>query len=352
MLSVHTPPAGKAPAGTGHGRPMRLLGGMLLTLSVLGFIGVIVVAGSALDSGAAFGAGIVGQILVGLVAFAGVKFLKRGKQIGALSAQALLENDSRPPVVYLRSFQDDAAAAEGALKVLPLGGGAIMGGMIALLDAAGGTATEEEQLAEALRDVGPFVAVGKPGEKLPELGAARMYLQDSEWKDKVHDLMSRASLVVLRAGRTDGLWWEAQMAAAIVKPERLVVLLPYQRAQYELFRSNAETIFGRRLPDYPQGKKESAAGSVQGILYFEPDGTPHFLQPQGSFRGAKPWVGSFKVTLQPVFKQLHVDVTIPKMSLGKALLFLLLVVLSPILALAALFVVFWVIGQVVALLGN
>ena len=200
--------------------------------------------------------------------------------------------------------------------------------------------------------MGPFVAVGKPGEKLPELGAARMYLQDSEWKDKVHDLMSRASLVVLRAGRTDGLWWEAQMAAAIVKPERLVFLLPYQRAQYQLFRSNAETIFGRRLPDYPQGKKESAAGSVQGnSCTSSPTGRRTFSNP-GFLPGCETLGGSFKVTLQPVFKQLHVDVTIPKMSLGKALLFLLLVVLSPILALAALFVVFWVIGQVVALLGN
>ncbi len=283
------------------------------------------------------------------MAFAGVKVLKRGKQIGALSAQALLSKDSRPPVVYLRSFHDDAVASEGSLKVLPLGGGAIVGGLIGLLDMAGGTATEEEQLAEALRDVGPFVAVGKPGEKLPELGAARMYLQDSEWKDKVHDLMSRASLVVLRAGRTDGLWWEVQTAAAIVKPERLVLLLPYQREQYELFRSKAESIFGRRLPDYPQGKKKGAAGSVQGILYFEPDWTPRFLQPQGSFRGAKPWVGSFKLTLQPVFKQLHVDVKIPKLSVWKALLYLLL---FPIVALVAVFVVLFVIGQVIALFGN
>jgi hypothetical protein len=51
-----------------------------------------------------------------LIAFVGLKCLKHGKQLGAESAQQLLAEDTRPPVVYLRSFQDDAVADRGSLS--------------------------------------------------------------------------------------------------------------------------------------------------------------------------------------------------------------------------------------------
>jgi len=88
----------------------------------------------------------------------------------------------RQPVVYLRSFSDDRPAAR-------LNGGR----------------TEEEHLAAVLEPVGPFVAVGRPGEPLPELGARRMYLKDAEWKDVVERLIRSAKLVVIRTGNGPGL---------------------------------------------------------------------------------------------------------------------------------------------------
>jgi hypothetical protein len=333
---------------TAHGS-LRFLGKALLALSVLLFLSAAFVAETALDSGTAweiFGAGVT---LAFLAALAGAKCLKKGKQLDALSAQDLLIRDNRPPVVYLRSFQDDAVAAEGSLNVMPLGGGFIMGGMVAILDSLGGIMSEEEQLAEALKDVGPFIAIGRPGEKLPQLGASRMYLPDSEWRGKVSDLMSRASLVVLRAGKSDGLLWEVQTAAKSVRPEKLLILLPYEREQYDLFRAQAEKFLSHRLPDYPVGKRKVTAGSVRGILYFGPDWTPHFLEPKALARSAKPWVAVFKTTLQPVFKQLHVDVKLPRPNYWKVLLW---VVLSPVLVLLAVFAVLAVLHFILKLLGD
>ena len=167
------------------GRPLKFLGNALLTLSWLGLLGVIIAFRTVpLNSGETWLTLGAGATAVFLIAFIGVKCRKRGKQMGVESAQALLAEDNRPPVVYLRSFQDDSVTAEGTLSTPELGafGGALVGGMLEDLDLAGGTVTEEEQLAEALKDVGPFVAIGKPGEKLPQLGASRMYLQDSEWR--------------------------------------------------------------------------------------------------------------------------------------------------------------------------
>lgn len=77
----------------------------------------------------------------------------RGKKTGALYARCLIEQDKRPPVLYLRSFKDDPAGA-----VVPMIG--ILGRAAVVL----GMQTEEEQLAEVMDQVGPFLAVGKPGE--------------------------------------------------------------------------------------------------------------------------------------------------------------------------------------------
>ena len=51
--------------------------------------------------------------------------------------------------------------------------------------------TYEERLARTLRKVGPFVAVGDPTERLPLLGAARMYAADEEWQETVDELTAR-----------------------------------------------------------------------------------------------------------------------------------------------------------------
>ncbi|HTN50339.1 MAG TPA: hypothetical protein VMK32_13000 [Burkholderiaceae bacterium] len=323
-----------------------MLGSTLLAISIIGLLGVLVLAGAALDSATGWATLAIGLSIVFFAAFAGTRLLKRGKQTAAVSAQAALAQDARAPVVYLRSFQDDPIAGEGSLSPSMLGGGAIVGGMVALLNMAGGVASEEEQLAEALHALGPVVAVGKPGEKLPQLGAARMYVQDSEWRQVVRGLMSRAGLVVLRAGKTDGLWWEVQTAAEIVSPERIVFLLPYEREQYEQFRSRAATIFRHPLPEYPAGKRRGNAGSVQGIIYFERDWTPHFRQPEGFYQTPKAWLLVFRVMFQPVFEQLGVDVKLPKRSVWKLLM---LVVLAPIAALAATIVVMALIGALIRL---
>ena len=327
----------------GDGRALRALGLTLLALALLGLMFVMSLPKLTVDPGDGWVAMLVGLPIDFVVAFAGVKVLKRGKQRSALSVQAALAQDRRAPVVYLRSFQDDAVAAQGSLAASTFGGGAIVGVFVSLLNAAGGVASEEEQLAEALRDVGPFVAIGKPGEKLPELGAARMYVQDSEWQDVVRSLMARAALVVLRAGKSDGLRWEIRTAAEMVRPERIVLLLPFEREQYEAFRSQAARSFPRLLPEYPAGKAQGAAGSVKAIVYFASDWTPHLLQPARFVRTpVKPWVLAFRATLRPVFDQLGVVVQRPKTSVAKILV---LVVLVPLGAVVGLFLILGLVAR-------
>lgn len=322
--------SGEKRSGTTRVKLLMWLGRTLIAVSVVGFIcGFVAFQVARVQSpDMLWKLAAVGLPLVLLVMVGGVTCYKLGKQLGTMSAQAMLDQDLRAPVVYLRSFQDDAVAAVGSDYP----------GRGALWTFVSAIATEEEQLAQVMKDFGPFIAIGKPGEKLPELGAARMYLEDSEWRDKVRELMSRANLVVLRAGTTDGLWWEVETAAKIVSPEKILFLLPYEREQYDAFRLKAEKYLPCRLPDYLTGKKKITAGSIRGILYFEPDWRPHFLELKGFDRAefTKPWVRTFKTTLEPVYGQLHVEWRKPRSNLYWVVP---LVVLSPVLAFGALYLV-------------
>ena len=64
-----------------------------------------------------------------------------------------------------------------------------------------------------LDGIGPFVAIGDPKEKLPDLGAARLYVSD-EWREVVIELLARVSLVVMRVATTEAVRWELQQVVS------------------------------------------------------------------------------------------------------------------------------------------
>jgi hypothetical protein len=124
--------------------------------------------------------------------------------------------DSRPDVLYLRSFRADASMAKRL-----------------------GLSTEEEDLAEAVRPFGDLIAIGRPGERLPLPGAARTYFTNDEWQTQVLERMSQAPLVILRAGESDGLLWECRQAFTTLPPKRVVILvLDLKAAEYERFTAD------------------------------------------------------------------------------------------------------------------
>jgi membrane protease YdiL (CAAX protease family) len=241
----------------------------------------------------------------------------RGKRRCAPSAERVLSTDTRPPVVYLRPFQDDSFAGQGVVEpdipgphptYLPIWV----------------PETEEEQLAQVMNEIGPFVAVGRPGETLPHIGAARMYLEHDEWKDDVLRLISSAKLVVLRAGETGSFLWEFEAVLKHVAPEKIVVLIPFEAPQYHAFRVKVQRVmpnlpfhlplyFGKlRQRSWVERFKDwmsttEVQGSIRGILYFTPRWECHFLELRGFGGGiANPLARAFKITLEPVFQQLGV----------------------------------------------
>ena len=137
---------------------------------------------------------------------------RRSRQYGALGADEAMARDPRPPVLYLRSFADDGASMIEASRWSLIRRGTRLAAPV----------TPEQEIAEFLARIGPVVAIGKPGEPLPELGAARLYVSDEQWQDKVLELMRQAALVVVRLGASPGLLWEIERSLERLPRRRLV----------------------------------------------------------------------------------------------------------------------------------
>jgi hypothetical protein len=214
------------------------------------------------------------------------------KKTHALSANIILKKDSRPPVIYLRSFCNDITT----------------GFVLNHLNFVETTKSEEEQLAKVLNDIGPFIAIGKPGEVLPTLGAARWYVEDKNWKDNIINKLQIAKLVVIRIGATKGLIWEIQETIKQVKYSNILLLVPNDRFQYEDFLTVTKGLFKYNLPSYPISKNLMPDyRTIRGFIYFSEDGTAIYkdFKPPPLFLSRKyeDLVPIFKLGFKPIFEQ-------------------------------------------------
>ncbi|MFD6181483.1 hypothetical protein [Streptomyces goshikiensis] len=309
MSSPQHEPHGRAGFGgaAGAGTPAqqsRLKGRVLMaTGSALLLIGSLGVHGARLltsGMGGFLDAALRNMVIVliggGVICGTGGLLYSRGQQHLQAPAEEVTANDSPAPVLYLRSFEDDSVT-----KRSHLAGSYAIGFQ---------QFTEEQELTLALSPAGPVIAVGQPGEQLPLVGAHRLYM-DEDWQNRVIELMTRARLVVLRLGTTEGVWWEFEQALARVGPERLLLLVPSDSEDaYEHFRQRAHPCISLpALPDPPALGLRHSRMSVRGALFFAPDWTPHFIDlhraPMPLMRGSEARVEFVRKALEPVFAQLR-----------------------------------------------
>lgn len=123
-----------------------------------------------------------------------LKFYKHIKRKNLKVIEYLeLINHSNKFSLYLRSFEDD-----GKSRLLPVS-------LFTLT--LQGSATYEEEIVNIFKNQN-LIAVGKPNEKLPELGAKRLYISDETWKEKVSNLVDHASIIIIKPNFSEGLVWE------------------------------------------------------------------------------------------------------------------------------------------------
>ncbi|MER6917794.1 hypothetical protein ABT314_01765 [Streptomyces spiralis] len=213
----------------------------------------------------------------------------------------------QPVVLLLRSFADDEGMASiqtGSMKYGPWGAD---------------TDTEEEQLRKAVAPFGTMVALGRPGDRLPQVGAGRHYSSDLEWQRQVLAALDRAVLVLLVCGPGRSLRWEVEQVVARCDAERLVLIGVRDAAQYESFRGALQDVFPKGLPptseDGESWRKlwEAPTTFVREAVWFDADWTPH-ITPLGSDddpafdtgRLVDPhaWVKSaFPLAIRPVYQR-------------------------------------------------
>lgn len=257
-----------------------------------------------------------------IVGSIGLWCVRRGKKLKIPSAKDLLANDPRAPVLYLRSFGADGAEIPSTANGQPL---SMYGVMLE-------SPTEEEDLAKVFSRIGPFIAIGNPDEKLPELGASRMYVSHENWQTEVHKLMAEAQLIVLRAGVSEGFLWELQSITKVCDPKRAVLYLPFlpipahQKKKknppedpYQEFRSKANA----RLP-HPLPEERGTAR----FITFQDDWTPQALEGRSGPRAEISVTGSQALAKQreliPVFERLGINTKPFQRSILRSLLRILL----------------------------
>jgi hypothetical protein len=272
------------------GWPLRILGIVLM----LGAAGLAIGASGVLvaGEGALKAAAIPIMAVAGVLAPTGVAAWRHARQHLALTAAEALGRDPRPPVVYLRSFRDDRLAGEER-RIDPR---------------FARSYSEEEQFAMAMGRIGPFVAVGRPGEHLPQLGAARVYVTDERWQETVAALIAQARLVALRIGGSKGLRWEVERAVRMLSPDRLLLLVPPGEYGYEAFRAWAGGYFPHGLPDYEAPRKRRVEHLA--AIYFEFDWRPRFVRLDWEEAAPRAALGAILRGLRPIAWQHRVPDTV------------------------------------------
>lgn len=180
-----------------------------------------------------------------------------GLRLMSTGNDQLLLADHRQPVLYLRSFAADVSLTDSWWDLLFGSGESI-----------------ERALGKTVRPVGPLLAIGLPNERLPPLGAIRLYVDHDRWQQVVVDLVAAASIVILRLGDSEGFWWEFKHVFQTCEPQKVLILLPtrHRDRQYNDFRQRAATISPTLLPT------DSAKAF---FLTFGPNWVPVLLSKDG-----------------------------------------------------------------------
>lgn len=119
------------------------------------------------------------------------------------------------PIVFLRSFEDDRLTirADGTRSLVDL---------LTLHRHVG----YERVLVASSRHLGPVLALGEPGERVPPLGAFRVYFEQDDWKAGVSSLLENATYLVVSLGKTPSVTWEVSRLKELGLLDRTVFVVP------------------------------------------------------------------------------------------------------------------------------
>jgi hypothetical protein len=146
--------------------------------------------------------------VIAVVLIAARALWRVGTRFNLRQRDAIILKD-KPPVLLLRSFVDDVAGIPPNALIPRL---------------LWRRKRLEETIGAELTRAGPFVAIGKPGERLPQIGAHRLYVGDADWQNVVTSYIARAEPIILIAGKTTWVQWELANIVALGRMNRLLIV--------------------------------------------------------------------------------------------------------------------------------
>ena len=221
------------------------------------------------------------------------------------TANELQAQDFRPSILYLRSFQDDARMLQKPTVLIPPTDSHDVGYRSTYEESV------ETSLGKALNEIGPLIAIGQPNTDLPDLGIPRESVGDgANWQDVVKIRMLSAPLVIARVGVTPGLSSELTELRRRVPPERIVLILPFDRDSYFAAVRQVRILFGADLPPYEmmlRCKRVSHAPAerlnVLGFLGFDENWEPQFMAIKGD---TSSYTQGMRRSIEPLYVRLRV----------------------------------------------
>ena len=174
----------------------------------------------------------------------------------------VLRKAKHAPVLFLRSFNFDSITSS-----VPTWQDRLPINMPAM-------PTSELNLVQMIWRHAPVLAIGRPGESTPPVGAVRFYARQDVWKQTVQAIVPLCQLVVWTTGHTEGLRWEIKHLLESVPPQKLLLWLHVNIGNWTAAHRDSEwakscdayrDVFPKELP---------ADAASMRFIAFEDDWTP------------------------------------------------------------------------------
>jgi hypothetical protein len=197
----------------------------------------------------------LGFILSGTNLFMfGFILLLKARQYFQVSADSLLADDKRAPILFLRSFVDDPdprpffARRDEPTPYYLRGFDSIARWIDFSI---------ETRLANHFIYFGPFIAVGSPRDSVPVPGAARVRLTQEAWQENVRGWIGSSRLILMFAGVTHWVNWELTQVLNAGVTAKLIMFFP---------RPKLKTSFlARRNESSPPESQATQSDRFEGI---------------------------------------------------------------------------------------
>lgn len=183
------------------------------------------------------------------------------RRLYQLNYERISTKDLRSPILYLRSFRGDSVPLEADWKER----------LFNLIDIRFRPRKIESIVHAELSKYGPLVAIGKPGEKLPPLGAARKYIKNEDWKNVVQDLTENSKLVAISVDDTEGVLWELKNVRSSKLSGNLILLFPpitHDEKNLEKVIIVSSEAFGVRRITLKKGENPIAMFEDDGLIFL------------------------------------------------------------------------------------